>query len=98
MSSESFIHSTAWRKKRAEVLEHETRCYLCGRIVDKSLPPSSPYSASVDHVEARSSGGALLDDNNLHLVHRICNSRKSNLPLDVYRYRQARAEQHSREW
>lgn len=96
--TDSFIHSSAWRRIAAEVKANESICYLCGRPVDKALPVSSPYSAAVDHVTARSSGGSEEDMSNLHLVHKICNSQKSDLTLSEYRFRQASKAQHSREW
>mgnify|MGYP002479923367 CR=1 FL=1 len=93
-----FIHSSAWRRLRKQVLMRESVCYLCGQPVDKSLPSSSPWSASVDHVVARARGGSNADISNLHLVHKVCNSKKGDMPLDAYRYREALKPTKSREW
>lgn len=79
-------------------MSREDSCYLCGGPVDKSLPGSSLMGPQVDHVQARASGGAFYDTSNLHLVHALCNQRKSNISLEEFRYRQARNSQHSREW
>ena len=92
------LGTAAWRRARAAVLARETTCYLCGRPVDKSLPGSSPMGPTVDHTEARAAGGSLYDTSNLHLAHQRCNSMKSSMPLATFRYREARRQEHSREW
>lgn len=92
------LGTAAWRRARAAVLARESVCYLCGAPVDKSLPGSSPMGPTVDHMVARASGGSLYDPSNLHLTHQICNSRKSAMPLQAFRYREARRQEHSREW
>lgn len=53
-------------------------CYLCGRIVDKSLPASDPMHAQVDHIIPIARGGHPSDINNLCLTHAYCNRRKSD--------------------
>lgn len=92
------LGTSVWRKARAAVLAREDRCYLCGELVDKSLPGSSPAGPTVDHTKARSAGGSLYDPSNLHLAHNRCNAQKNAMPLSVYRYRQAKSLEHSREW
>lgn len=92
------LSSAAWRRARAAVLARETICYLCGKPVDKRLPGSSPAGPTVDHLEARSTGGSLYDFSNLHLAHQRCNSMKSSMPLAAFRYREALKQEHSREW
>lgn len=92
------LSSRAWRAIRAEVMSREDTCYLCGGPVDKSLPGSSLMGPQVDHVQARASGGAFYDSSNLHLVHALCNQRKSSMDLEVYRFKQVNGQQHSREW
>lgn len=58
-------------------------CYICGRPIDYSLPPSHPLSFHVDHIIPVSRGGGVYDIDNLAPTHRICNMRKSNtLPTD----------------
>lgn len=98
MRQNSGLSSRAWRAMRATVMKREDRCYLCGKPVDKALPGSYPMGPQVDHVMARSAGGALYSTSNLHLVHAICNQKKGNLSLDEFRYRQAKDSQHSRNW
>lgn len=92
------IHSGAWKRMRARVMARESVCYLCGRPVDKSLPGTSPMGPSVDHVEARSRGGSVFDEQNLHLVHKICNSMKGSRTIQSFRYDQSRKKEHSRSW
>ena len=92
------LNTAAWRRARAAVLARETVCYLCGRPVDKRLPGSSPAGPTVDHLEARAAGGSLYDSSNLHLAHQRCNSMKGSMQLATYRYREARKQEHSREW
>lgn len=53
-------------------------CALCGREVDKSLPAGQPLSPELDEIIPVSRGGSPYDIDNLQLVHRICNERKSN--------------------
>lgn len=95
--SDNFIHSSAWRHIRAQVIANEDVCYLCGKPVDKSLT-TGMMAPSVDHVISRNSGGDLADTSNLHLVHRGCNSMKSDMTLEEYRYRQLSKIQSSRDW
>lgn len=92
------LDRTAWDRVRRAVLMREDYCYLCGRKVDKSLQSNDTWGPTVDHILARSKGGALYDDSNLHLVHRICNSRKGNMSLEEYRYKQHKQQQNSRNW
>lgn len=94
----SELSTVAWRRARAAVLARESVCYLCGAPVDKALPGSSPMGPTVDHMVARASGGSLYDLSNLHLAHQICNSRKGKQPLAIFRYSEARRQEHSREW
>lgn len=94
----SGLGTAAWRRARAAVLALESVCYLCGAPVDKALPGSSPMGPTVDHMVARASGGSLYDFSNLHLAHQRCNSMKGSMQLATYRYREARRQEHSREW
>lgn len=71
-----------WRRVsallRASSTEHV--CYLCGRLIDLSLPSRHPLSFSVDHVIPRSWGGAKLNLGNLRAVHNRCNGWKGARP------------------
>jgi len=97
MNKNDFIHSNAWRHIRAQVIAHESICYLCGKPVDKTIK-TGIMAPSVDHIISRNSGGELSNISNLHLVHRGCNSKKSDLTLEEYRYRQSSQRQSSRDW
>lgn len=98
MKNDNDIHGYAWKKVREQVLRDENVCYLCGRIVDKSLPPSNPWSASVDHVVARANDGDMYSRANLRLCHKRCNSMKSDVSIQEARYRINRERGHSRDW
>jgi 5-methylcytosine-specific restriction endonuclease McrA len=52
-------------------------CGVCSGEVEPGLPASSPWQATLDHVVPRSLGGSD-DPENLRLVHRYCNSVRSN--------------------
>lgn len=52
-------------------------CWICGGQCDINADPNSNYYPSVDHIIPRSKGG--LDKwDNVHLAHRICNTKRSN--------------------
>lgn len=52
-------------------------CWLCGVMVDQSVPRTSRMGATVDHVVPLSKGGS--DElENLRLAHWICNNKKSD--------------------
>lgn len=57
-----------------EVIAEESRCGLCGEIVDKSLPRTARFSATADHIVPLIFGGAPFDRRNLRLAHRSCNA------------------------
>lgn len=59
-------------------------CYLCETAVDMSLPRTSRYGATLDHVIPLNKGGADTLDN-VRLAHWICNIRKSDKTLEEYR-------------
>ena len=98
MEDRRSINNASWRKLRAQVMREENVCYICGRSVDKSLPGTAPMGPQVDHIVARSEGGAVFERSNLHLVHGRCNQRKKNKDLDLVRYDDLNDRQHSRRW
>jgi len=79
-SNSEDLTSYAYRKVRAQVLADSDVCIVCGHGA----------ADAVDHIHARSKGGAKLDPDNLAPIHgvrgcpvclRKCNSEKSNRPL-----------------
>lgn len=68
-----------WARLRQQVLDEETHCFRCGEEVDKTLPPPSRWSASVDHVVDVADGGAPLDRENVRLSHHGCNAAAGSL-------------------
>ena len=63
---------------RARVLREEDECWLCGSVVDKTLPPYLDGSPEVDEVVPVSLGGSPIDRSNCRLAHRLCNIRRGN--------------------
>lgn len=63
---------------RARVLREEDDCWLCGRPVDKTLPPHLPGSPEIDEIIPISLGGSPIDRANVRLAHRLCNVRRGN--------------------
>lgn len=98
MGDQRSINNSAWRKLRAQVIREESVCYVCGRPVDKTLPGTAPMGPQVDHIVARSEGGAVFERSNLHLIHSRCNQKKKNKNLDEIRYDELNDRQHSRDW
>lgn len=79
-SASNIRHRNGWRRKQvvAEVLASEDTCFLCGKPVDKSLPPGQPGSPEIDEDIPVSRGGSFIDRRNCHLAHRLCNGIKHN--------------------
>ena len=71
-------HRSAFEKNRKRIRATQNVCYLCGKLVDKSLPQHDPMSAQVDHKIPISKGGHPSDIENLCLVHACCNRAKSD--------------------
>lgn len=80
---------TAWWRVQAQVFAEETRCWLCRKFVDQSLPRTHPMSRTVDHVRELWQGGDPVDRANCRLSHRRCNSAKSNRARAKHRPRSA---------
>lgn len=60
------------------MLAEEQDCWLCGKPVDKGLPPNLHDSPEVDEVVPVSKGGDPYDRRNCRLAHRICNILRGN--------------------
>ena len=73
-------HANGWRRQQvvARVLAAYDTCHLCGRPVDKSLPPGLPGSPEVDEIIPVSKGGSPYLFSNCRLAHRWCNRVRSN--------------------
>lgn len=61
---------------RKRVLATQDVCGICGREVDKTLPPGTPLSPEIDEIIPVARGGSPYDIDNLQLTHKICNQRK----------------------
>lgn len=59
-----------------------THCWLCGEVVDQSLPVNDRMARSLDHVVPLVQGGDPLDPSNARLAHRKCNSAKADGIVD----------------
>ena len=60
-------HANGWRRRQvvARVLAAYDTCHLCGRPVDKSLPPGLPGSPEVDEIIPVSKGGSPYHQTNI---------------------------------
>lgn len=79
-TNDDTLTSYAYRKVRAQILADSDVCIVCGHGA----------ADAVDHIHARSKGGAKLDPDNLAPIHgvkgcptclRKCNSEKGARPL-----------------
>lgn len=69
---------TAYEKNRQIVLRTQEICGICGKPVDKKIPPPHPLSPTVDHIIPVAKGGDPSALENLQLAHRWCNRWKSD--------------------
>ena len=82
----------AYERLKRQVWREERVCWLCGKPVDKSLPHTSRWSKSLDHVLPLHRGGAMLARSNARLAHRTCNVSRGNVT------RKHGARRQSRDW
>ena len=82
-------HANGWRRQQvaARVLAAYDTCHLCGRPVDKSLPPGLPGSPEVDEIIPVSKGGSPYLFSHCRLAHRWCNRVRSNHSVEWARER-----------
>ncbi|MFE7717504.1 HNH endonuclease signature motif containing protein [Nocardia rhizosphaerihabitans] len=66
----------AYRKARDRLRRESQVCWICGRVIDLSLPYTHPMSWTADHLIPRSKGGHLLGE--MRAAHRRCNSKRGN--------------------
>lgn len=63
-----------WRRAAERVRRTQDVCHLCGKMIDKTLPPRHPQSFSVDHILPLSLNPQLANDpTNLAAAHLSCN-------------------------
>lgn len=73
-------YDAAYDRNRRVVLREETICWLCGELVDKTLPGTESDGPSVDHVVRREDGGSNRREN-LRLAHLRCNTGRRGDPV-----------------
>lgn len=75
----------AYRQVRARMVRDAQVCAICGGALDKSAPPRSPLSPSVDHIlpvkrmrflDAETRRRLLVDPHGLRVTHLKCNSSR----------------------
>lgn len=67
------------RKLKRQLLKRdELICFYCLLPLDPSIKYPDDWSVEIDEVVPASLGGSTTDINNLRLVHRCCNNRRSN--------------------
>ena len=76
-------HRQAYQRNRKVILATQDTCAICGRLVDKSLPPQDPMSATIDHIIPVAKGGHPSDIHNLQLAHWTCHRQKSDKHFKV---------------
>lgn len=66
------------RERRQAIYERDGwTCGFCGYDVDRTLGGYDEFGPTLDHIVPRSMGGTD-DEDNLRLVHRYCNTARSN--------------------
>lgn len=83
MGNPRYANGHRRRQLRKRVLAHYSDCALCGRPVDKTLPPNDPGAPEVHEIIPVSLGGDPLAWRNVRLTHRICNQQRGNRTDDV---------------
>ena len=78
MGNVRYANGSKRREIRRWLMHTQDTCALCGKPIDKTLKTPHPMSAEVDEIIPVSKGGSPYDRDNVQLVHRICNQRKSN--------------------
>lgn len=76
------IRQTAQWKRVVSVTHRMSNgiCYLCNYPVDRNM--KGDFSPHVDHIYPLSRGGAPFDQDNLAVVHRICNLIKGSRTVE----------------
>ena len=71
-------HRQQFNANKKIIYATEQVCWICGKIVDKTLKSPDPMSKTVDHKIPVSKGGHPSALDNLGLAHRSCNRAKSD--------------------
>lgn len=71
-------HNTAFIKNKKRILATQDYCYICGKLVDKSLKRPDPMAPEIDHIIPIAKGGHPSDISNLCLTHGACNRAKGD--------------------
>ena len=79
-----------WRKLRKQLrTQAQARnepCWLCGRAIDWTAPPQSPWSYEPDHVLPRWSHPHLaMELSNMRTSHTSCNRKRGSKPAIALR-------------
>lgn len=83
---------------RRRVLTEEDDCWLCGKPVDKSLPPYLSGSPEVDEIIPVAQGGSPTDRSNCRLSHRLCNVRRGQETKQQLRATEVQPLETARTW
>jgi len=97
--------TSQWKALRRRLIAAASTCAICHQLLDKSAPPRSPWSPSVDHLlPVRTHPHLALDPANCRVTHVRCNTMRENTSRrGDGRYhggprRWPRRQWHSREW
>ena len=83
----------------AQVRREEDICWLCNRLIDKTLKYPHPRSFSVDHIILASIAPELaLERTNLHAAHLDCNRERGRKSAREYFESKEKKTLTSREW
>ena len=91
-----YSNGAARRNIRRWLLQTQDRCAICGKPIDKTIKTPHPDSPEVDEIIPVSKGGSPIKRDNVQLVHRRCNQKKSNKTAIVRSYDMPIPK--SREW
>lgn len=75
-------HRKEFELNKKKIMQTQTHCGICGKIVDFSYKYPHPLSACIDHIIPISKGGHPSDIDNLQLAHWTCNRQKADKLVD----------------
>lgn len=71
-------YGSRYRRLRSEKLAGVPPCYLCGELIDTTLPWRHPGAPQIHMIVPVTKGGSWHDPNNCVPAHRLCNIKQSN--------------------